>query len=338
MTSGAALAQSSYPNKPVRILVGFAPGGPSDIISRVVGAKMGEIMGTQFVIENKTGAGGAIATQDVARSAPDGYTLLNTPVATVANEFLSKTIKYEYGKDIIAVAPQAETANILVVSPDARRQDAWPISSSSPRKSPACCNTRPPAAARRRISPASCSTSAAGIKTVAVHYRGGGDTVKDLLSGEVKMMFSSIAPVQDFVRDGRLVGLATTGPKRDPAFPDLPTIAESGYPGFDVRLWIGMTAPAGDAEGHHPQARRRQQKGAGIAGNPEGAGRPGLCADARIGGGFRCLLPGRARKMGQGHQGNRHGQGLAAGRTRLPRNGTRSTLEATNRALRALGS
>src|SRR3954465_12178354 len=104
-TSTAALSQSTYPNKPIRILVGFAPGGPSDIISRVVGAKMGEIMGTQFVIENKTGAGGAIATQDVARPGPDGYTLLNTPVATVANEFLSKTIKYEYGKDITSVAP-----------------------------------------------------------------------------------------------------------------------------------------------------------------------------------------------------------------------------------------
>jgi tripartite-type tricarboxylate transporter receptor subunit TctC len=86
---------------------------------------------------------------------------------------------------------------------------------------------------------------AAGTKTIPVHYRGGGDTIKDLLAGEVKMMFSSIAPVQDFVHDGRLVGLATTGPRRDPAFPDLPTIAESGYPGFDVRLWIGMTAPAG---------------------------------------------------------------------------------------------
>ena len=115
--SGAALSQSDYPNKPIRILVGFAPGGPSDIISRVVGAKMGEIMGAQFVIENKTGAGGAIATDAVARSAPDGYTLLNTPVATVANEYLSKTIKYEYGKDITAVCPQAETANILVVHP-----------------------------------------------------------------------------------------------------------------------------------------------------------------------------------------------------------------------------
>ena len=94
-------------------------------------------------------------------------------------------------------------------------------------------------------------------------------------------MFSSIAPVQDFVRDGRLVGLATTGPKRDPAFPDLPTIAESGYPGFDVRLWIGHDGAGRHPEGHHPEARRRQQQGAGIAGDPEGAGRPGLCADDR---------------------------------------------------------
>ena len=113
----AALAQGSYPNRPVRIVVGFAPGGPSDIISRTVGAKMGELMGAQFIVENKTGAAGVLATQEVARAAPDGYTLLNTPLATVSNEFLSKTIKYEYGKDIIAICPQAETANILVVHP-----------------------------------------------------------------------------------------------------------------------------------------------------------------------------------------------------------------------------
>src|SRR5229473_2927054 len=190
LASTAAYTQADYPNKPIRILVGFAPGGASDVISRVVGSKMGEILGVQFVVENKTGAGGAIATQDVARSAPDGYTLLNTPVATVANEFLSKTIRYEYGKDIIAVCPQAETANILVVSP---------------------------ALGVKTV--ADLVNMAAGIKTTAVHYRGGGDTIKDLLSGEVKMMFSSIAPVQDFVRDGRLIGLATTGPKRDAAFP-----------------------------------------------------------------------------------------------------------------------
>jgi tripartite-type tricarboxylate transporter receptor subunit TctC len=86
---------------------------------------------------------------------------------------------------------------------------------------------------------------AAGSRLMPVHYRGGGDTVKDLMSGQVKVMFSTIAPVQQLVRDGRLIGLATTGPKRDPAFPELPTIAEAQFPGFDVRLWIGLTAPAG---------------------------------------------------------------------------------------------
>jgi tripartite-type tricarboxylate transporter receptor subunit TctC len=241
--SSAALSQSNYPSRPIRILVGFAPGGPSDIISRVVGAKMGEIMGAQFIVENKTGAGGAVATQEVARSAPDGYTLLNTPVATVANEFLSKTIKYEYGRDIIAVCPQAETANILVVSPSLAVKTVADLVKLAKEK-PGVLQYATAGRGSATHLTSELFNMAAGIKTVAVHYRGGGDTVKDLLSGEVKMMFSSIAPVQDFVRDGRLVGLATTGPKRDPAFPDLPTIAESGYPGFDVRLWIGMTAAA----------------------------------------------------------------------------------------------
>jgi tripartite-type tricarboxylate transporter receptor subunit TctC len=242
--SGPALSQTGYPSKPIRILVGFAPGGPSDIISRVVGGKMGEIMGAQFVIENKTGAGGAIATQEVARSAPDGYTLLNTPLATVANEFLSKTIKYEYGKDIIAVCPQAETANVLIVHPSLGVKSVAELVKLAKEKPGELQYATAGRGSATHLA-SELFNMAVGIKTTPVHYRGGGDTVKDLLSGQVKMMFSSIAPVQEFVRDGRLVGLATTGPKRDPAFPDLPTIAESGYPGFDVRLWIGMTAPAG---------------------------------------------------------------------------------------------
>jgi tripartite-type tricarboxylate transporter receptor subunit TctC len=242
--SGAVLAQANYPDRPVRILVGFAAGGPSDIISRVVGAKMGELMGTQFVIENKTGAAGAIATLDVARAAPDGYTLLNTPLATVANEFLSKTVKYEYGKDIIAVGPQAQTANILVVHPSLGVRSVADLVKLAKEK-PGVLQYATAGRGSATHLTSELFNIAAGIKTTPVHYRGGGDTVKDLLSGQVKIMFSSIAPVQDFVRDGRLIGLATTGPARDPTFPDLPTIAESGYPGFDVRLWIGMTAPAG---------------------------------------------------------------------------------------------
>jgi tripartite-type tricarboxylate transporter receptor subunit TctC len=240
----AAVSQSSYPNRPIRIVVGFAPGGPSDIISRVVGAKMGEIMGTQFVIENRTGGGGTIATQDVARAAPDGYTLLNTPLATVANEFLSKSIKYEYGKDIVAVAPQAETVNILVAHPSLGVKTVAELVKLAKQKPGELQYATAGRGSATHLT-SELFNMVADIKTIPVHYRGGGDTVKDLLSGQVKLMFSSIAPVQDFVKSGQLIGIATTGPKRDPAFPDLPTIAESGYPGFDVRLWIGMTAPVG---------------------------------------------------------------------------------------------
>jgi len=256
---GAALAQGSYPSRPVRIVVGFAAGGPSDIISRTVGAKMSELLGAQFVVENKTGAAGVLATQEVARATPDGYTLLNTPLATATNEFLSKTIKYEYGKDIIAVCPQAETANILVVHPSLG-VNSIPELIKLAKEEPGKLQYATAGRGSATHLASELFNMIVGIKTVPVHYRGGGDTVKDLLSGQVKMMFSSIAPVQEFVKDGRLIGLATTGPRRDPAFPALPTIAESGYPDYDVRLWIGMTAPAGtpkDIIGRLADANRR---------------------------------------------------------------------------------
>jgi tripartite-type tricarboxylate transporter receptor subunit TctC len=241
---GRAVAQGAWPNKPIRIVVGFAAGGPSDLISRTIGAKMAEIMGAQILVENKTGAGGAIAVQEVARAAPDGYTLLNTPLGTLVNEFLSKTIKYEYGKDIVAVCPHAETPNILVVSPSLGVKSVADLVKLAKDKPGTIQYATAGRGSATHLNSEYFDT-VAGIKTVPVHYRGGAETVKDLLSGEVKLMFSSIAPVQQHVRDGRLIGLATTGPKRAAVFPDLPTIAESGYPGFDVRLWIGMTAPAG---------------------------------------------------------------------------------------------
>src|SRR5476649_252022 len=112
--SGPASAQT-FPSKPVRIVVGFAPGGPSDIISRLVGTKMSEILGHQFVIENKAGAGGVIAIETVGRSDPDGYTILNTPLGNAVNETLSANLKFKVGDGLVAIAPLAETANVLVV-------------------------------------------------------------------------------------------------------------------------------------------------------------------------------------------------------------------------------
>lgn len=239
-----ASAQANFPNRPVRVLVGFAAGGPSDIVARIIGAKTSEILGQQVVVENKTGASGLIASETLAHSPPDGYTLMTTATSAAANETLSKTMHFELGKDYTGVALQAQTANILVVHPS--------LGVKSVAEFVALAKSKPGeifyATAGRGSATHLTSevfNAAAGIKTMPVHYRGGGDTVKDLISGQVKVMFSSIAPVQQLVRDGKLIGLATTAAKRDPAFPDLPTIAESGYPGFDERLWQGLTAPAG---------------------------------------------------------------------------------------------
>ena len=290
-------------------MVGFSPGGPSDIISRVVGAKMGEILGVQAVIENKAGAGGMIAAEAAARSEPDGYTLLNTPLAYAVNETLSKSIKVLLGKDLIAVGPQAETANILVVHPS--------LGVKSLKEFIALIKSKPNEilyATAGRGSATHLNSEffniEAGVKMNPVHYKGGADTVKDLLTGQVKVMFSSIAPVQELVKDGRLIGLATTGPKRDPAFPDLPTVAET-IPGFDVRLWMGLTAPAGTPPAIVKRLEDANRKAVESPDDPEGARRPGLRAARRHRRGVRRLLPQGARQVGQGHHGVRHGQGVA---------------------------
>jgi tripartite-type tricarboxylate transporter receptor subunit TctC len=242
--SGAALAQAGFPNKPIHFVVGFSAGGPSDIISRVVGAKMSEYLGQQVVVENKTGAGGTIATDHVARSDPDGYTLLNTTTANASNETLSKTLQARFGKDLAAVATLADTANVLVVHPS--------LGVKTMAEFVALAKNKPGELfyATAGVGSATHLTSElfnmmAGTKIMPVHYRGGSAAAKDLLSGQVKIMFSSIAPVINLIKDGKLIGLSTTGAKRDPALPDLPTVAESGLPGFETRLWIGMTVRAG---------------------------------------------------------------------------------------------
>jgi tripartite-type tricarboxylate transporter receptor subunit TctC len=237
-----AFAQT-FPTRPVKFVIPFPPGGINDVLARIMADKLHARWGQPVVIENKTGAGGMIAAETVARSEPDGYTLLNTPLGNAVNETLSKTIRVQIGKDVIAVAPHAQTANILVVHPSlgvktlkdfiayvkAQKDDV--LYATAGRGSATHLNSE-------------FFNMEAGTRMKPVHYKGGGETVKDLLSGQVKIMFSSIAPVQGFVKDGRLIGIATTGPQRDPAFPDLPTVGET-IPGFDVRLWIGLMAPAG---------------------------------------------------------------------------------------------
>jgi len=241
---GAPAQAQSYPTKPIRIVVGFAPGGPSDIISRLVGTKMSEILGQQLVIENKTGAGGTIATEAAGRAEPDGYTILNAPLANAVNETLYPNLKYRVGDGLVAVAPLAETANVLVVHPALGVKSVAELIGLAKQKPDAILYATAGRGSATHLA-SELFNMMAGTKLGPVHYRGGGDALKDLLSGEVKVMISSIAPVLSFIRNGQLTGLATTGPRRDDALPELPTLSEAGLAGFDVRLWQGFTGPAG---------------------------------------------------------------------------------------------
>lgn len=243
-----AHAQSDYPNRVIRVVVGFAPGSPSDIATRIIGTKMGEILGQQIVVENKAGASGMIAADMVARSDADGYTLVNTPTAYAVNETLSKStsqnMRIKMGSDLVAVAPQAQTVNVLVVHPSLGVKTVAELVSLAKQKPGEIFFGTSGRGSSSHLA-SELFNLAAGIKTTAVHYRGGGDSVKDLLKGEIKMLFATIAPVQSLIKEGKLVALATTGLARDPSFPDLPTIAESGYPDYDSRYWMGLSAPAG---------------------------------------------------------------------------------------------
>ena len=242
--SGAALAQTAYPTKPIRIVVGFAAGGPADIVARVVGAKVGDILGQQVVVENRTGAGGTIATETVARAQNDGYTLLLSPLANAVNETLFRDFRYKVGEHLMAVAPLAETANVLVVHPSLGVKGVAELVTLAKAKPGEIFYATAGRGTATHLT-SELFNMMAGVKLVPVHYKGGAETVRDLLSGQVKVMFSSIAPVLALVQGGKLLGLATTGPSRDPALPELPTIAELGLPGFDMRLWLGLLAPAG---------------------------------------------------------------------------------------------
>jgi tripartite-type tricarboxylate transporter receptor subunit TctC len=242
--ASAALAQGAYPTRPIRLIVGFAPGGPTDILARVIGKGMGDVLGEQFVIENRTGAGGNLGTEAVARSAPDGHTLLLTLLTGAVNESLFKNFKIRFTEHFESIGGIAQTGLVLVVHPSLDVKSVSDLIKLGKAKPGELLYATAGAGTSTHLA-AELFNTTAGIKMMPVHYRGGGETVKDLLSGQMKIMFSTIPPVLSFVRDGRLRGIATTGSQRDFVLPELPTISESGLRNFDVPLWFGLIAPKG---------------------------------------------------------------------------------------------
>jgi tripartite-type tricarboxylate transporter receptor subunit TctC len=241
----AAAAAEPYPARPVRFVVAFPPGGGTDIIARSIAQKLGERLGQQVLIDNRPGAGGNIGTDLVAKSSPDGYTLLMGSAGPLAiNASLFARMPFDPIKDLAPVTLAASTPNVLVVHPS--------LPAATVRELIALAKARPGEinfASSGHGTPAHLAgelfNSMAGVKLIHVPYKGAAPALADLLGGQVQLMFSTMPPALPHVKDGKLRALAVTSLKRSPAAPDLPTVDEIALPGFEANTWHGVVVPAG---------------------------------------------------------------------------------------------
>jgi tripartite-type tricarboxylate transporter receptor subunit TctC len=244
LAAASAAQAQTYPSKPVRLVLPYAPGGIVDYVGRTLAQKLTENLGQPVVTDNRPGAGGILGTDSVARSAPDGYTLVLMDPAIVINPTLQADVPYDVFKSLQTVSIVSSSPEVLVVSP------ALPVA------------TFPELVVYGKANPGKLNFASAGIGTTphlagemfklrtgidATHvpYKGIGASFTDMMSGKVQMAFSSIAGALPFTADNRVRALATTGAQRSSVYPDLPTVAEAGLPGFEVDLWLGVFAPSG---------------------------------------------------------------------------------------------
>jgi tripartite-type tricarboxylate transporter receptor subunit TctC len=238
-----ACAQA-YPTRPVRLLVGFAPGGPNDIVARLVGERLSAIWGKPVVIDNVTGASGNLAADRVAKSAPDGYTLLMAAAAQiVVNLSLYQKMTFDPTKDLTPISQLSSFANILAVHNDVPAKTVQDLIALA-RKQPGELTFASGGVGTSNHLAGELFKSMASIDIRHVPYRSLALAVPDLLAGRVSMAFLSTTYLQ-LVREGKLRGFAVSSLKRAAAAPDLPTMAESGFPDFDATGWFGLMAPAG---------------------------------------------------------------------------------------------
>ncbi len=241
-----ALAQaSSYPNKPIRIIVPFAVGGIADTFGRVIGIKLTEAWGQPVIIENKTGAGGNIGAELVAKSPADGYTLVIGNNGTHAvNVNLFKTIPFDPIKDFVPVAHIMEAEGLLVVNPSVKANSVSEIIEMA-RAQPGKLSYASGGLGTTSHLAGELFKSIAKVDIVHVPYKGNSPAIADLLSGQTQLSFATMPTVLPHVKGGKLRAIASIGLARTVALPDVPTVAESGLPGFEVSNWIGLFAPAG---------------------------------------------------------------------------------------------
>lgn len=241
----AALAQAPrYPVKPVRMLVGFAPGGATDIVARLLAPSLTESLGQSVLVENRAGASSQIAGELVARSAPDGYTLLMTSQTLMTSQMIERKTYPDLTKDFAAVSLCATSPLMLVVNPSLPAKSVKALIALA-RARPGELNYGSGGLGTTPHMSGELLSTQARLKLVHVPFKGEGPALVDVLAGHLPMMFSNITASLAYVQAGRLRVLAVTGPQRSPAVPEVPTMAEAGLPGFEVVGFFGVMAPAG---------------------------------------------------------------------------------------------
>src|SRR5262252_2785996 len=243
--SAGALAQAAYPERPVKIIVPFPAGGPADALARIVGDKLAQSLGKAFIIENKAGAGGNIGMEQGARAAPDGYTLTLAPVGnlTVAPALYSK-LPYDPAKDFAPITVLASVPNVLIVNPSVPAKSVAELVALAKAK-PGALNYASPGNGSIPHLAAELFKRLAGVDIVHVPFNGVAPATNAVLAGDVQMFFAQSSAALPQWRAGKVVALGVATPKRIAAAPDLPTIAEQGFPGFDATSWYALVAPAG---------------------------------------------------------------------------------------------
>ena len=241
---GAAQAQG-YPNKPIRLVVPYAPGGATDIIGRAAAAELSKTMGQQVIIENRPGAGGNLGAEQVARSAPDGYTLMVSPSSLHGiTPFLYTKLTYDPNKDLAPIIALGSFANVLVMNPSIKANSVSELVALI-KASPGKFTYASSGSGSTIHLSGEMFKSMLNLDIAHVPYKGSSPALTDLMGGQVSIMFDNIPSAITFIRSGKLKPLATTGPTRSNSLPELPTMIEAGFPGYISTAWFGIVAPAG---------------------------------------------------------------------------------------------
>ena len=239
-----SFAQADWPNKPIQIIVTFAPGGTSDVLARAIAPDLSKALGQPVLVVNKPGANSTIATREVARAAPDGYTIGLFISAHAINPHITKSLPYDTKKDFIPLAMLALMPGILTVNPSVPAKNLQELVALAKAKPGTLAYGTPGGLTSGQLS-MQYLIKLAAVDITEIGYKGGGPALTDLLAGHIQMLINSPTSTIPHVKSGKLRPIATTGATRPEALKDIPTIAESGFPGFELYEWYALFLPAG---------------------------------------------------------------------------------------------